>query len=800
MIKEDLQKRYSELKRQLLEKSFEKMNKQQQKAIFSINGPVMVLAGAGSGKTTVIVNRIVNMIKFGDAYFSERIPTSLSDDMVAQMESVANCGGSADDVQEIVSCEKVSPWNILAITFTNKAAGELKARLIAALEENGRDVWASTFHSLCVRILRAHADKIGYSNHFVVYDDDDSKRLIKECQKNLNVDDKMLAVKSVRYEISRAKDQLIDCKGYEKSAMGDFRLAKISEIYNMYQKKLAECDAMDFDDLIFNVIKLFKLHPEVLEQYHSKFKYIMVDEYQDTNYAQYILVDMLARGTRNLCVVGDDDQSIYKFRGATIENIINFESNFPGAKTIRLEQNYRSTKNILRAANAVIENNSGRKGKTLWTENEAGDKIKVHTAYSEHDEANYIAEAIQDCVAKGADYSDFAILYRMNSQSNVLEKVFMKHNIPYRILGGLRFYERKEVKDMIAYLSVINNPLDEIRLRRIINQPRRSIGERTINQSAEIAEETGMHILDVIRNCERFEGLQRVAVKLRSFADLIDGLIEYANTPGVTLRDLYETLLERTEYIAYLKSERDGAEGRIENVQELLNNIVKYEEENGENATLSGFLEEVSLLSDVDNYDENADAVVMMTLHSAKGLEFPTVFIPGFEEGIFPGMQSMGSEAEIEEERRLAYVGITRSRRNLYILNSGSRMIFGSTSHNQPSRFLSEIPEDLLEKTKSRDWKTLKTGENTPRSAQEMRARSVMAAHSFGQVAGGHAVNSGAKASKTYQPGEKVSHSTFGEGTIVSVMAMGNDSMLEINFNSVGNKKLMANFAPLSKI
>ena len=797
MKKNNIKTHYSELKQKLLEKSFERMNDRQREAVFNINGPLMVLAGAGSGKTTVIVNRIVNMIKFGDAYFADDSGKDVTEDIVSQMESALSNGESADDVAEIVASNKVNPWNILAITFTNKAANELKNRLITALGECGKDVWASTFHSLCVRILRANADKLGYTNHFVVYDDDDSKRLIKECQKNLDIDDKMLSVKSVRYEISRAKDQLIDNNGYKKSALGDFRLAKISEIYDMYQKKLAESDAMDFDDLIFNVIKLFKSCPEVLEKYHSKFRYIMVDEYQDTNYAQYVLIDLLARGTRNLCVVGDDDQSIYKFRGATIENIINFESNFPGAKVIRLEQNYRSTKNILSAANAVINNNSGRKGKTLWTENETGDKIKVHTAYSEYDEANYIAEAIQDAVAKGADYSDFAILYRMNSQSNVIEKVFMKRNIPYRILGGLRFYERKEVKDMIAYLSVINNPLDEIRLRRIINQPRRSIGDRTITQAAELAEETGMSLLDVIRHCDRFEGLQRVSMKLRMFADLIDGMIEYANSPGVSLRDIYETLLERTEYIAYLKAERDGAEARIENVKELLSNIIKYEEENGENATLSGFLEEVTLISDVDNYDENADAVVMMTLHSAKGLEFPTVFIPGFEEGIFPGMQSMNSNDEIEEERRLAYVGITRSRRNLYILNSGSRMLFGSTSHNQPSRFLGEIPEELLEKTKSRDWKTLDEGEEIPHSAQEMRARSVVAAHHFGQVAGG---SSNTAQKVQYNIGDKVSHLSFGAGTIAGVTPMPGDVMLDIKFDTAGDKKLLANYANLTKL
>lgn len=797
MKKNDLKTKYCSLKKQLLNQYFENMNERQKEAIFSINGPVMVLAGAGSGKTTVIINRIVNMIKFGDAYFNENVPKDLSEDMLDKMEKTLSDGAEFEQLDDVIEFEKINPWNILAITFTNKAANELKSRLSDVLGESSKDVWASTFHSLCVRILRAHADKIGYNNHFVIYDDDDSKRLIKDCQKALKIDDKLLSPKSVRYEISRAKDQLIDFNAYKKSAGNDFRLSNISNIYEMYQKKLNESGAMDFDDLIFNTIKLFKSCPEILEKYQNKFKYIMVDEYQDTNYAQYVLIDILAKKYCNLCVVGDDDQSIYKFRGATIENIINFDSNFPGAKIVRLEQNYRSTKNILSAANSVIENNSGRKGKTLWTENETGDKIKVHTAYSEHDEATFMAETIQDQVAKGANYSDFAILYRMNSQSNVIEKIFMRRNIPYRILGGLRFYERKEIKDMIAYLSVINNPLDEIRLRRIINQPRRSIGERTITQAAEIAEETGMTLLEVIRNCERFEGLQRVAAKLRGFADLIDSLIEDARAPGTSLRDIYEMVLERTEYIAFLKSERDGAEARIENVKELLSNIIKYEEENGENATLSGFLEEVTLIADVDNYDENADAVIMMTLHSAKGLEFPTVFIPGFEEGIFPGVQSMDNDEEIEEERRLAYVGITRSRRNLYILNSGSRMLFGSTSHNHPSRFLGEIPDDLLEKTKSRDWKDLKQGEEIPRSAQEMRVRSVASAHHFGQIAGGAGNTAPAN---NYKVGDKVSHAVFGEGEIKAVVPVAGDSMLDIDFKSVGNKKLLANYAKLSKI
>lgn len=798
----DLKTQYHNLKRQLLNKSFEGMNERQREVVFSVDGPVMVLAGAGSGKTTVLINRIVNMVKFGNAYFDESVPEELSEEMVAQMESILKCGGNAENIEELLACNKVKPYNILAITFTNKAANELKNRLSKALGELSGDVWASTFHSLCVRILRAHADKIGYTCHFVVYDDDDSKRIIKECQKILKIDDKLLPIKKISYEISHAKNRLVDYSDYKNSSQKDYCLSEISNVYEMYQKKLVESDAMDFDDLICNVIKLFKIYPEILEHYQDKFKYIMVDEYQDTNHAQFVLIDTLANKNKNLCVVGDDDQSIYKFRGATIKNIMDFDNRFRGAKVVRLEQNYRSTKNILSAANAVIEHNSRRKGKTLWTENEKGEKIRAHTAYSEHDEANFMADTIQERIARGDRYSDFAVLYRMNSQSNVIEKIFVKRNIPYRVLGGMRFYERKEVKDMMAYLSIIDNPHDEVRLRRIINQPRRSIGDRTIAQTAEIAAQTGMTMLDVIRSCESFENLQRVSFKLKAFAELIDGLIAESKKPDTTLRDLYNIILGRTGYLAFLKAERESAESRIENVNELLSNIIKYEEENGENATLSGFLEEVTLLSDVDNYDENADAVVMMTLHSAKGLEFPNVFIPGFEEGIFPGVQFADDDSEVEEERRLAYVGITRSRKKLYILNSGSRMIFGSTSHNQPSRFLSEIPEELLEKTKSKDWKDLKKGEEIPRSAQEIRVRSVAAAHHFGQVSGGNRgiTEKSVSAALRYSIGDKVQHAVFGVGTVVSVVPVSGDCMIDINFESVGNKKLLAKFAKLTKV
>ena len=790
------EKKFKELRKKLLERSFSSMNSNQQKAVFSVNGPIVILAGAGSGKTTAIINRIVNMVNYGDAYTNPDVPEGVSEETVNFMQELYDSGEGAEKVKDIIRGSKIFPWNILAITFTNKAAQELKTRLFDSLGEEGKQVWASTFHSMCARILRQYADRIGYTNHFVVYDDEDTKKLIKECEKNLKLDDKLLSYKTIKYEISRAKDRLIGCDEYRQRSGSDFRLSGVAEIYELYQRKLVESDAMDFDDLIVNTIKLFHTCPDVLEKYHDKFKYILVDEYQDTNYAQYILIRTLASKYKNLCVVGDDDQSIYKFRGATIENIRDFEKNFPGAQVIRLEQNYRSTKNILDAANAVIKNNTNRKGKTLWTENEVGSKIKVHTAYSEHDEANYISEAIQDAVAKGAKYSDFAILYRMNSQSNVIEKVFVKSGILYRMLGGVRFYERKEVRDMLAYLSVINNPQDEIRLKRIINQPRRSIGERTISQASELAEQEKISLLEVIRNCESYEGLQRVSLKLHGFAELMDSLIEASKSPDTSISELYQMILDKTDYMSYLKTDKDSAESRIENVKELLSNIVRYEKEAGKDATLSGFLEEVSLMSDIDNYDENSDAVSMMTLHAAKGLEFPTVFLPGFEEGIFPGMKSSINNDDIEEERRLAYVGITRSRKNLYILNSDSRMLFGSTSHNKPSRFLEEIPSELLEKTKSKDWKTLGKGETCPRSAQELRARSVLAAHNFGQVAGG----SKASSKVSFAVGDVVNHKKFGKGTVLNVTPMSGDAMLEISFETEGIKKLMANFAHLEKL
>ena len=738
----------------IVEKNFNKMNDRQKEAILHVDGPLLILAGAGSGKTTVLVNRIANLI----------------------------CRERA--------CR---PWQILAITFTNKAAGELKDRLSAMLGDEGMDVWASTFHSTCARILRRDGERLGFTRHFTIYDTDDSKRLMKDCLRALKIDEKSLPVRSVLNEISHAKDNLIGPREYSDDAGPDSRLILIAQAYSLYQQRLKEADAMDFDDLIFHTVRLFQTAPDVLDYYRDRFHYILVDEYQDTNHAQYVFVRLLAEKSRNLCVVGDDDQSIYKFRGATIENIMSFEKTFPDAKVIRLEQNYRSTQNILDAANAVIAHNTQRKGKTLWTENPEGCKLEIHTSFNEMDEADFIAQKILDMAADGRKYSDFAVLYRMNTQSNMLERIFVRSGIPYRIIGGLRFYERKEIRDMLAYLSVISNPSDEIRLRRIINQPKRSIGEKTIAQAMEISQSVGESLFEVISHADEYEPIRRAAPKLRQFTDMIGELINAANDERVSLNDLYQLLLEKTKYIEALRAEDDNAQERIENINELSSNLVKYEEENPEGG-LAGFLEEVSLFTDIDNYDSSSDSVTMMTIHSAKGLEFPVVFLPGMEEGIFPGMQSIYNPGEVEEERRLAYVAITRAREELFLTNADSRLLFGSTSRNKPSRFLKEIPEELTEHSRSRSWKKPEPGIELPTPAAEHRTASMNAAHQFGP-----AVIPGAGPTKeTYRTGDRVLHRTYGEGIVLTATPMGNDTLLEIDFSGV-HKKLMANYARLQK-
>ena len=788
------------LRRAVLEKDFARMNDRQKQAVFTVNGPLLILAGAGSGKTTVLINRIANILRYGDAYNSTYLRDDLDENDIAACKAyIENGTPLTTESQRHLSVSACAPWRIMAITFTNKAAGELKDRLCAMLGETANDIWASTFHSTCARILRRDGERIGYSSHFTVYDTDDQRRLMKSILKELDISEKNITPKSILNEISRAKDSLISPAEYALTVGDDFRLKVISRAYTTYQKRLEDADAMDFDDLINKVVELFKKCPDVLEYYQNRFRYLMVDEYQDTNHAQYTFVRMLAEKSGNLCVVGDDDQSIYKFRGATIENILSFENTFQNATVIRLEQNYRSTQNILDAANAVIEHNTERKGKTLWTQNGTGAMIHLHTAENETDEAERITKIILDGVAAGRKFSDYAVLYRMNSQSLTFERNFAKSGVPHRIIGGTRFYERREIREMIAYLSVINNPSDEMRLRRIINTPKRSIGDRSVEVAAQIGQQTGETLFEVVSHAKDYPALSRAANKMTLFAAQMQGLIELNNDEEVTLGELYDELVERIDYLNFLKTDDpESAEDRAANVQELASNLRRFEEENPE-GTLSDFLEEVSLITDIDNYDNNADSVVLMTVHSAKGLEFPVVFLPGMEENIFPGMASVYVPSEVEEERRLAYVAITRAKEELYIFHAESRMIFGMTNRNRVSRFVEEIPETLVEHTRSHDY-----------SARPVSMPSFGGAKPFGEApktksvaeAGGFTPKPRVKPAPagTYRVGDTVLHKAFGTGLIVSATPMANDTLLEVAFDKVGTKKLFANFARLTKV
>ena len=732
----------------------------QQQAVFATEGPLLILAGAGSGKTTVLVNRISYILQSG-------------------------------------LCK---PWNILAITFTNKAAGELKERICNTVPEGGADIWAATFHSTCARILRRYGDRLGYSSHFTVYATDDQKRLVKEIMKQLQIDEKQLPVRSVLSDISKAKDKMLTPQQMKKDAEYDSRKVFVAKIYEIYQSRLKTADAMDFDDLLCKAVELFEQEPEILGFYQNQFKYIMVDEYQDTNKVQYRFVSMLAQKYGNICVVGDDDQSIYKFRGATIENILSFEKTFSGARVIRLEQNYRSTQNILDAANGVISNNTIRKGKTLWTENPKGEKINIHTCDSERDEAAFVTKTIMDGVANGRKYSDFAILYRTNAQSNAIEQSLSRSGIPHRIIGGHRFYDREEIRDMVAYLQVINNPHDDIRLSRIINVPKRSIGARTVAVAAEIASGLGESIYTVIKDADAYPQLSRAASKLREFVRLIDGLIEAEASGDYSLAELYNLIIEHTGYENYLRVEKENADVRIENIEELSSNIIKFEEDYGDEADLSNFLEEISLMTDIDNYDADADTCVMMTLHSAKGLEFPVVFITGMEDGLFPSNASISNPEEINEERRLAYVGITRAKEKLYLTKTKYRMLFGSTTYNKDSRFLGEIPSELVERTGEGRLRTSSAFSSSGTGGKISVGVGKGAKPMAGVPRAGAYQPPAAKSGITYKVGDVVLHKLFGKGMIMTAEKMGNDTLLEIAFDKAGTKKLMANFCKMEKI
>lgn len=742
------------------------LNEMQQLAVDTTEGPLLILAGAGSGKTTVLVNR----------------------------------------VEHIISSHLATPWQVLAITFTNKAAGELRERLVSAIGEEANDIWAYTFHSCCSRILRRFGEKIGYTNHFTIYDTDDSRRVMKQCQKQLGIEDKLINHKSILAEISRAKDSLISPEEYKQTAQNDFRKSKIAECYELYQAQLKKSDAMDFDDIIFNTVKLLEENEDIRNIYQTQFKYVMVDEYQDTNHAQYVLTSLLADKYKNICVVGDDDQSIYRFRGATIENILSFENHYKGAKVIRLEENYRSTQNILDGANAVISHNKNRKGKTLFTRSGSGDKIVYKTVMSESEESQYIIDEIVKNVNNGMKYSDHAILYRMNAQSRNLEVMLTKSGISHRIIGGHRFFDRKEIKDIVSYLAVINNPSDNVRLQRIINVPKRAIGDTMFANVLEIGAWLGMSAFEVCERADEFQKTSRSASKLMNFTKMIRDFQECIEN-GMGLNDLLQEVLDVTKYLDYLQEEPETYEDRVNNIKELSSMFIKYEEES-EDANLSEFLEDVALISDIDSYNEDEDAVVLMTLHSAKGLEFPIVFIPGMEEGIFPGNQSMFSEEDLEEERRLAYVGITRAKKKLYLISSQQRMLYGQTSRNMPSRFLREIPSSVIDDQSVVARRS--TGFTTPRTAYANASRNELghsshnkigsytqsssSAHKFGQAG-----NAAQKNNIDFKVGDTVCHKSFGTGTVLTVTPMGGDMLLEVAFDKAGTKKMMANYARLEK-
>ncbi len=772
-----------DLRKKVIKKYFGRMNDRQFEAVTTVNGPVLVLAGAGSGKTTVLVNRILNLVKFGNGYNSTYIPNFTDADIKAGQDYLDSVVDYLPD--GVFADFPAKPWQILAITFTNKAAGELKDRIGAKLGDDANDIWAGTFHSICGKILRRNADRLGFTSHFTVYDTDDQKRLLKDIMKQYEIDDKFVPVKYALSLISSAKDELLTPEEYEAQAGSELRTKIVAQLYKHYQKRLLDANAMDFDDMIVNTVRLLKQNDDILEYYQNKFRYVCVDEYQDTNHAQYVLVSLLAGGKNNICVVGDDDQSIYRFRGATIENILNFEDEYRNAKTIRLEQNYRSTSNILNAANEVIKNNRGRKGKTLWTDNGDGEKITLHTAYDEREEARFVADTILENVRKGGKFSDNAVLYRINAQSNAMENAFVRSGISFKVIGGTAFYDRKEVKDVLAYLHLINNTRDDIRLRRIINEPKRSIGDTTVNHAAEIARELGVSIFEVMQKADEYAALNRSALKIKGFCDMIDGLCEYAEE--ASLSELFEKVITVTGYKTMLELEGEEGKDRLQNVMELSSNILQYELEN-DAPTLAEFLEQIALISDIDGLESDNDKVVLMTVHSAKGLEFENVFLVGMEEGIFPGDQSiMGGYNEIEEERRLAYVAITRAKKRLSVSNTSIRMLYGRTTRNLPSRFLKEIPLELCNSS----------GVNS----RSFTSSPVVAVYTpIPERKPSFATATEQKHKTDYKVGMSVKHNTFGVGMILSTTPMGNDTLLEIAFENVGTKKLMAGFAKLTII
>ena len=803
---QDWSNRYIAARRAVITQRYQHMNPAQQEAVLTTEGPLLLLAGAGSGKTTVLINRVDNLLTFGRGSDTREVPEWATDEDLAFLEGFPQNPAPEDwqRAQRLCAVDRAAPWSVIAITFTNKAAGELKERLERMCGASARDIWAATFHSACLRILRRDVEALGlgFTGSFTVYDTDDSKRVIKDILKAMSLDEKEYQPRSVLSIISGAKDKdwSPDRFAQEARSSHDWRMPKIAEIYAGYQRRLLEANAMDFDDIIFHTVHLLKKCEEVREHYQKKFRYVLVDEYQDTNHLQYMLARLLAGGYENICVVGDDDQSIYRFRGANIENILSFEKQYEACRTIRLEQNYRSTQNILDAANEVIRNNAGRKGKTLWTQAGPGDKVLVKTVFSESDEANYIAGQILDAYGRGGSWRDNAVLYRMNAQSNALEMALKRNGIPYRVYGGMKFFDRAEVKDMLAYLCLIHNPSDDLRLRRIVNTPARGIGGTTMDKAAALAEAEGTSLWEILERAGTYPALKAAAGKLEKFVGIIRDLRTLEGQ--VDLPELYDAVCDRTQYVKALEEKGDmESRGRIENVQELRSSIIGFLENDPDNPTLAGFLDSVALYTDLDESADSDNCVSLMTMHSAKGLEFPNVYVVGMEEGVFPGARAVGEEEEMEEERRLCYVAMTRARQRLVMTSARQRMLYGRTSSNLPSRFLDELPQSAIEwqgksdNSRAGGW----SGGSSFSSSASMDA-----SRGGGTSPARPARDTGFTApSRTAAPsgllqlekGDAIQHRTFGKGMVLSVRPLGNDALVEVAFDGVGTKKLMLKVA-----
>ncbi len=807
---QNFEQRYRTARRAVIARRYARMNPQQREAVLTTQGPLLLLAGAGSGKTTVLINRVDNLLNFGQGSDSTFVPDWATEGDLAFLEQFPQQPTPEDwrEARRLCAVEPAAPWSVIAITFTNKAAGELKERLERMCGSTAQDIWAATFHSACIRILRRDMERLGagFDRNFTIYDSDDSKRVIKDILKDLSLDEKDFSPRSVLTIISNAKDKDQSPAEFAQEAAKsyDWRMPRIAEIYKGYCRRLQEANALDFDDIILHTVHLLLKDAEVRTYYQRKFRYVLIDEYQDTNHLQYMLARLLAGGHENICVVGDDDQSIYRFRGANIENILNFEKQYHGCRTIRLEQNYRSTQNILDAANAVIQNNAGRKGKTLWTESGAGDKVLIKTVFNESDEANFVAGKIMDFYGQGGNWRDNAVLYRMNAQSNAIEMALKRNGIPYKIYGGLKFFDRAEVKDMLSYLCVIHNPADDLRLRRIVNVPVRGIGTTTMDKVQFAAAVEGTSVFQIMKEAGRFPALKQVASKLTAFADMIEEL--RACEARMELPAFYDLVCEKTNYIKALQEKGDReSKGRVENVQELRSSMIDFLADDPEEASLAGFLDTVALFSDLDEADGDDNVVSLMTMHSAKGLEFPAVYVVGMEEGIFPGGRAAGESEEMEEERRLCYVAMTRARQRLTLTTARQRMLYGRTANNSPSRFLKEIPSENSE------WLS-RADQYTRRSEWENGGFSGFAGDSFGgsqfyetpRRAGYPAVkppvppappvgSAPAKSapSLSLTKGDTIKHRTFGKGLILSIRPMGSDALLEVAFDDVGTKKLM---------